>query len=276
MTVIKGTDIRTMANPGFIPKTPDEDPEQEEIETPNPEEETPEDPEQPEIEEPEAEEEPEEEEPEQKETPEAPLPPEKPEIDYKQKFADSTREAQILTAKVREQEAALELLTKEDVPTDEELAQQNPNWEFLSDFEQETYRDIQTIKRQTAKSRLIQEQGKQEQARQDALNHVYAENKELSSRKLEFEAFIGKDSRKGIPIADLVGSFLWEIRDEIDSAPGRKIQKRPILQDRSAGGKITPKVVDDSERMSLLRKNDLQAYNAEMLRRSRIRPTRRK
>src|ERR1039458_6047824 len=56
-----------------------------------------------------------------------------PAIDYEKKFSDSTRENQILLAKLGEQDKAKQELTKE--PTDSDLRTAFPEWDLMSDTE---------------------------------------------------------------------------------------------------------------------------------------------
>ena len=62
---------------------------------------------------------------------------EEPAIDYKEKFSASTRENQKILAEKQRIDEKIATLTKEEIPTNEEMAAITPNWELLTDFEQQ-------------------------------------------------------------------------------------------------------------------------------------------
>lgn len=201
---------------GTQPEAPTvEKPEQKEGEQPNPA-----NPETPESPTPEAPETPSPETPEVPPKPEAPTEPQEPqtppakptEPDYKEKFAHSTRENQILTGQLKELQRQLGDITKEDIPTDEEMLRMDPDWNLRSDFEKNLAikveagnrmqrRIAQTVNGFVSKSEKIQ-----------SLNQLVQSDPRLHGKENEFFAFVEKPKHENVPLDILVNAFLFDAK----------------------------------------------------------------
>jgi len=143
------------------------------------------------------------------ETPEAP--------DFKKKFTESTREAQVLHAKNKKLREVMTTAGKISEPTEEELAKEFTDWDVMSDFEKKMARETMLSTRRFA---AIEEANK-EFDDIDAWGEkvdgyvadpkTLADNPELDGREDEFKTFATKPSRRGVDFEDLVPAFLFSI-----------------------------------------------------------------
>lgn len=140
----------------------------------------------------------------------------KPEIDYKKKFTDSSREALILHSKNKKINDTIEKANALPDPTDEELQGEYKEWDVMSETE-----------RKLAKSNFINER------RFKMLDEVTKESKdieswntkvdefvddpktlqdhpELEGKTDDFKMFVNKPSRRGVEFTDLVSAFLYD------------------------------------------------------------------
>tara|TARA_B100000508_G_scaffold138892_1_gene135841 strand:+ start:562 stop:1407 length:846 start_codon:yes stop_codon:yes gene_type:complete len=244
----------------------------------NPEEpETPKSPESPETPEPET--------PAEPPKPEAPKEPTEPttppaEPDYKQKFAGSTRENQILTGNLKELQKQLGELTKEDIPTDDEMARMDPDWNVRSDYEKNLAikieasarmqrRIAQTVNGFVSKSEKVQE-----------LNQLVQSDPRLHGKENDFFAFVQKPKHQNTPLDVLVNAFLFDTNAVPETPPAPAPEEpapapaTPPSLNRSTPSGGTPPVQKkegefSNEELKHLRTTDPKKYN-EMIRKGQI------
>ena len=144
--------------------------------------------------------------------------------DYREKFAASTRENQLQSARIKELEAKLERMGAS--VSDDELAESVPDWEKISDREKEVLRRaIKSEKTVESMSKMMVEL-LDKNDRKDALNTIYEQNPEIAKRKQDFERYINKKSRKGAPMDVLKDSFLYSLGAEVPRP--KKVIENPV------------------------------------------------
>jgi len=133
-----------------------------------------------------------------------------PTVDYKEKFSQSSREALILVGKLKETEALLGKLTSENIPTEAELAQTVPNYEYMTENEKYLVKrqiavenDSRRITLNNERTRLNTEYAKQ-------IDIMVVSDPRLKGKESEFRDFISKPSRQGVDGETLLSAFLFE------------------------------------------------------------------
>lgn len=140
------------------------------------------------------------------------------EIDYKEKFANSSREAQVLMEQNKQLQKQLDEFAQPKEATEEELKKEYSDWDDLTDFEKklakqnfELRREVFTIKKHS--SEYVNER------RHKAAISKFLENNEalgdkgipqIKGREEEFSEFAQKNSRKGLEPEVLAKIFLFE------------------------------------------------------------------
>lgn len=142
-----------------------------------------------------------------------------PEVDYKKKFANSTRENQVLMAKLKKLEQKLDQLSITAPVTEQELSENYPDWDEFTQSEQKLLRELHALKKSKAESdkQLITLLEKEET--QQALKEAYVSFPQLKEHKGEFIKYINKPTHKGAPIPVLARSFLFEGNSSQSTAP---------------------------------------------------------
>jgi len=195
--------------------------------------------------------------------PQEPVNPAEP-VDYKKKFADSAREAQILVERNKAMERTIGELTAEDIPTDEEMKKADPHWDFYSEMEQRIFKKNVALERKLNKTTGALTGFLSEQKRRTELDEIMSSKPELKGREKEFEAFAARPNNKGVPMETLVSAFLYEVKDELPPEPDdpNKIQGQPVLNSGGAGEGIEPKTEQYTlEEAENIRKTNPKKYN---------------
>jgi hypothetical protein len=187
-------------------------------------------------------------------TPPAPSDPTPP-VDYEKKFAESTTENQIISARNKELEGRIRELTNQ--PTDSELRAAFPDWEFMDENAKRSSRMAFEAKRATEKLQLEREQERAEQTWNRDLEAAITAHPELDGKEREFKEFASQTTHKGAPMQVLVDAFLHKI----GSVPPPNPTPKQGLEPGSGGprGPEKPKVLSGEE-LKLLRKTDEKAY----------------
>jgi hypothetical protein len=147
--------------------------------------------------------------------PEAPADP----VDYERKFAESTRENQILAAQLeqeRQRNARRELTNQ---PTDPELQAAFPEWDLMTDTEKRLARTSFTAQRLASSVHQDREQEKADRQWNTDLELTIAQNPSLQGKELAFKEFAKKPTRRGAPLETLVSAFLFEASKVPSSTP---------------------------------------------------------
>jgi hypothetical protein len=176
------------------------------------------------------------------------------EPDYKEKFAQSTRENQILAAKVSQYESRRELTNQ---PTETELKAAFPTWDFMS----ETEKDIakrQLVSERKAEAALAAQQRRDEDEKwNNQLEFEITSNPDLSGKEREFKEYASKPTHRGAPVDVLADAFLHKAT----STPPPKNTPRQVLNTGTGGPKesVKPKKVS-LEEATVIRKTDYKRY----------------
>lgn len=200
--------------------------------------------------------------------------PKEPQDDYKKKFSESTREAQVLHAKNKKVNEAIDRAVALPEPTEEELKAEYANWDELDEFAQKMARDVVSSKK---KMEVLAEATK-EFKDIDAWNEkvdkfvddpkVLVKHPELDGKEEEFKVFATKATRRGVDFEDLVSAFAYDI-----SKQTKPKQKGQMFETGSGGPNEKPKPHDDTispEEGRKLRTTDYKKWK-EMLTAGKIR-----
>lgn len=184
--------------------------------------------------------------------------------DYKEKFSNSTRENQVILSKNKDLEDRIDKLTNIEDPTKEDLETAYPNYEFMSDSEQELAKSNLKTQKLNLKTQSMLISNETKQAEAEAIRVVYKNNPDLALKQAEFEAYIKKPSHKGASVELLAKAFLTDFAEEIKDAkaPEPKPKQKDSALETGSGGAdapTTPSVTDDEAEK--IRKTDPQRYN---------------
>lgn len=167
--------------------------------------------------EPEVTPEPEKEEEEEEEVPEVKPEPKKEEPDYKIKFAESSREAQVIAHSKKEFEQQIEEAQNLPEPTEDQVKQEFQDYDLLSDFERESAKEMthsRLIKRAIASITSKQKEAEQkveERAKQaDTFSidpDMLKKFPKLEGKQEEFKVFATKQTRLTLDLEDAAALF---------------------------------------------------------------------
>lgn len=196
-------------------------------------------------------------EPEEKET--------QSDIDYRKKFAESTREAQVLHAKNKKLNEAIELASTVPEVTEQELQAEYSDWENMTELEKRmaksslmNERRFQALQTATKEFKDIDAwTAKVDQFISDANTLVV--NPELEGKVEEFKVFATKASRRGVDFPDLVSAFLFQ------TEKGKPVKKGKMFESGTSGPNATPKPPSDKISLAdaqVLMKQDYNKYKS--------------
>lgn len=154
-------------------------------------------------------EEPQEKKPEEKED-------EEEDIDWKKRYADSSREATIIASKEKKLAEAYDKAAEIPEPTEEELAQEYPDWDMLSDFEKKVARRTTLNDKRFAMIEGVRKEFKDIEAWGTKVDTFVSDpitltkNPSLEGKTDEFKLFAAKQSRMGVDFDILIPAFLHE------------------------------------------------------------------
>ena len=190
--------------------------------------------------------------------------PREEEIDYKKKFIESSKEAQILNEKVKQLNKKVGEVSKRETPTEEELKGIYPNWDIdYSPAEQEILKKNLILERRVNNLHQTISQIEEEKGWGKSLDNFIEKTKildkysGLKGKKEEFRKFCQKPTHKGIDFEVLAKAFLYET----PSKPKQDIKKGQLVE-RGSGGPKTPQKSKGytPEDLATLRKTDYKKY----------------
>lgn len=189
----------------------------------------------------------------------APVADPQPEIDYKAKFSESTRENQVLAAQLeqeRQRNARRELTTE---PTDSDLVAAFPDWDIMTDTEKRLARQSFSANRIASTLQEEREQEKAERQWNTDLELTIAHKPSLHGKELAFKEFAKKPTHRGAPVETLVSAFLFESSSTPSATPAPTPQ--PGLLPGNGGPRESdkPKLLSGDE-LKQLRQTDEKAY----------------
>jgi len=137
------------------------------------------------------------------------------ETDYKKKFTESSREAQILYSKNKKMAEAIEKAGAVAEVTDEEAAKDLPDWDIMTDTEKRLAKDNILFKRKFSAISESTQEFKSMEAWNTKVDGFIDDPKtlidhpELEGKVEEFKVFVTKESRRGADLVDMIGTFLF-------------------------------------------------------------------
>jgi len=182
---------------------------------------------------------------------ETPTPP----VDYKKKFGDSTRENQRIeeeNAKLLGEKAKLEEKLKSKPPSEEEMSQKYPDWEFMDADEKIKARA--NISNEKRLQRL-----EEKSAWDDDYKKILDKFPELAKHEEEFKKEAYKHP-KTVDLETIAKSFLYEPKSETPEPPEVPETPKLGLERPTAGGGNLPSSKLTVETLRDLRKNDHKRY----------------
>lgn len=150
-----------------------------------------------------------------------------PQEDFRGKFGESTRNNQVLMGQLEELNRRLGEVTKEEIPTDEEIVREYPEFEFASETEKSIMKRQVVLDRRMKGVQMSVGTMLFDAKRRDQLAGVAATNPALKGKEERFFDFASHPSRKDTPADVLVNAFLYEVRDEAPATPPLTPQTSP-------------------------------------------------
>lgn len=204
--------------------------------------------------------------------PVTPTAPKADEPDYKKKFSESTRRNQIVESQNRELQRILGEITKQEPPTDDEMKALIPDWEYLSDREKNTERNVFVLTRDKEQRALEIARFEAEKDTLSKLDTFITNEPRLEGKEDEFYEFVSRPNNQGATAEVLLNAFLFETTPitapaiPVDAVP-------PSLERGTPSGNMPPvttgKTEMSDEEISLLRTTDHKKY-MEMVRKGQI------
>ena len=194
-------------------------------------------------------------------TPQTPPPPAPPaEPDYKTKFTESARENEVLRGKLADLEKRNKPLTTD--PTEQELREMYPGWDDLDENAKRFARNnLKQIRLGEYNAKEIADM-RAEQAWQSDLKNVVKTFPDLKGHEAEFEEFVFKPTRRGVPIPDLARAFLYDVNKATPPTPPTPPPAPEGGLEPGGTGRIErPKAKElTAAELETLRKTDNKAY----------------
>jgi hypothetical protein len=178
-----------------------------------------------------------------------------PAVDYEKKFAESTRENQLLRERIAAEELQRQESTKE--PTDSDYRAAFPSWDLYDDTQKELARRTFGSERTARNAAQLAQDLQSERSWNTSIELVIAANDALQGKEQAFRQYASKPQYKNVPMDVLVDAFL----QKSGAAPAPKTTPKPGLEPGNGGPKETPKPKGlTMEQLSALRKSDPKAY----------------
>lgn len=197
-----------------------------------------------------------------------------PAPDYRKKFGDSTRENQIIVARLNELQKVLGDITKKEVPSEDEMKEIEPEWEYLTDREKAQAMKMVVLER---RSNLILQTFSDITRDSDnakKLDEFIKNEPRLKGKEEDFESFVAKPKNKGVPVEVLLNAFLFEVKEDepvVVEKPDEQEIPPSLERGSSSGGnpqELGKKGYTDEELKELRTKNP-RLYN-EMIRTGKL------
>jgi len=201
--------------------------------------------------------------------------PKKEDPDYKKKFGESTRRNQIVESQFNELKKILGDITKQEVPTEDEMKELIPDWEYLSDGEKNRERKLIVLERR--QNHIISTIGTIASETENAsqLEAFMSNEPRLKGKEDEFYEFVTRPANKGASMSVMLNAFLFEVTEITNTTPETPPVEElpPSLERGTPTGNMPPvktgKSEMSAEELKILRTTDPRKYN-EMVRRGQI------
>lgn len=141
--------------------------------------------------------------------------PAKPEIDYKKKFGESTRNNQIVMSRFSELQKVLGDITRQEVPTEDEMRNLEPEWEYMSDREKRDATKLVVLERR--QNHIFKTIGDITRDSENArkLDEFIENEPKLKGKEDDFIAFATKDSNQGASMETILKAFLYDVEEDV-------------------------------------------------------------
>ena len=210
------------------------------------------------------------------EKPETPEPPKEtpPSVDYEKKFKYSSRQNQIIQSQFDNLQKVVGDITKEEIPTDDEMARLVPEWEYLSDREKNIEKKLLILERRDNKILNSFESARLEQENARKLNEYIENEPKLKGQEDDFYKFASSPKNKGASMEVLLSAFLFETKgnEPAKSAETTPKETPPSLERGKPSGGDKPRDKSKGyteEELKTLRTTDHKKYN-ELVRKGLI------
>src|SRR3990167_880715 len=187
-----------------------------------------------------------------------------PEVDYKKKFAESSREAQKIAAKNKVLNKAVEEAAELDEPTEEELQREFPDWELMDEGTRKMARMTLTSTKRFELVHKATEIGIKIEKWGESVDKfvedpaTLIDNPDLEGKQDEFRTFANYTGNHGTDLKTLVSAFLYEENKKV-----RPANKGAMFETGSGGPNDKPKPKSDKISMAdaeVLRKTDYNKW----------------
>lgn len=183
---------------------------------------------------------------------------------WKNRYSESTREAQLLIEQNKLKEQQINQLTKPHDPTESELRAAYPEWEQMLPTEQRLARENFSLKQSHASIQQTTAELTAEVRWSKDLKTLKKKTDfaALAGKEDDFEEYVFKPNHKGIPLETLARSFLFGVTTPA-AAPA---PAAPPTAERSSGG---PKPDGKPKKLSIedartLRQTNYQEYKRQL------------
>lgn len=186
------------------------------------------------------------------------------------KLKASSREAQILYARNKQVQEAIQKASEMPDPTDEEMQAEYSDWDVMSDFEKKMARESEASKRRLKAITDVNQQFKDLESWQNQVDtfmdnpQTLIDNPALEGRIEDFKEFATRPTRRGVDFDILISSFLYQI----DSEKPTKKKKKSMFPSGSGGEATRPPKPNNKisiEQARQLRKNNYSEYKRLLL-----------
>lgn len=188
-----------------------------------------------------------------------------PEIDYKEKFSESSREASALYFKNQKLTETIDEASKMPEPTIEELKEyantQGADYDELDTFSQNILKKTLTNERKMEKIQSVTEESKKidvwAKKVDDFIESAIDDGKypTLNSLSPEFRKFAMKEARRGTDLDDLVASFLFNAEKDVSKS------RKSLLLSGGNSSAVPPKPKGLTEdQVARIRERDPKEY----------------
>lgn len=185
---------------------------------------------------------------------------------WKQKFTESSREAQILAEREKEAKRKLEEATKPKEITDETMKQKYPDWDNYDDGVKAALKNTVIQEQKINELEKGQSEYLNERKWQGQIDSFLAENDETEKivikDKEAFKKYCNKPERKGMNLDILAAAFAYEVGT---TAPAKPEKKKGSMLESGSGAGATGKHKTDkkeytAEDAKMLRQNNPKEY----------------
>jgi hypothetical protein len=211
--------------------------------------------------------------------PQDPPAPAAPSVDYKEKFSHSARRNQIVESQLAELRNTIADITKQEIPTDEEMLLLDKDWEYRSDFEKN--QAIKTIVLEKRLNLVTNTLGNitRETEKSTQLQSFIENEPKLKGKEDEFYKFATAKKNQGADVDVLLKAFLFEVKDESPDPQDPPPQTPPAPSPAPSLNRSTPTggnpPVDPKDKklspedIKIIRTTDHKRYN-ELVRTGQI------